>query len=248
MPGHTAAPTRRRWLAAAASSDRCAPTHAATIATSRNSAGTDLVTLLTQAPLVRVNRATDELEPWLAERWTASADGRTYTLTLRAMTFSDGVPFTSADVLFAFEAIYDDRVKSPLKSSLEVDAQPLQVSAPDASTVVITFPAPFGPGLRILDNLPILPKHKLGAALAAGTLAASWTPGQPLDTVAGLGPFVLREHASGERMVFVRNPHYFRRDATGTPLPYLDSLTMLDRARSNDGGAAPAGRRDRPDG
>ena len=190
-------------------------------------AGTDLVTLLTQAPLVRINRTTDEIEPWLAERWTASADGRTYTLTLRAMTFSDGVPFTSADVLFAFEAIYDDRVKSPLKSSLEVDAQPLQVSAPDASTVVITFPAPFGPGLRILDNLPILPKHKLGAALAAGTLAASWTPGQPLETVAGLGPFVLREHASGERMVFVRNPHYFRRDATGTPLPYLDSLTML---------------------
>lgn len=190
-------------------------------------AGTDLVTLLTQAPLVRINRTTDEIEPWLAERWTASPDGRTYTLTLRAATFSDGVPFTSADVLFAFEAIYDDRVKSPLKSSLEIDAQPLQVSAPDASTVVITFPAPFGPGLRILDNLPILPRHKLGAALAAGTLAASWTPGQPLDTVAGLGPFVLREHASGERMVFVRNPHYFRRDATGTPLPYLDSLTML---------------------
>ena len=190
-------------------------------------AGTDLVTLLTQAPLVRINRTTDEIEPWLAERWTASADGRTYTLTLRAMTFSDGVPFTSADVLFAFEAIYDDRVKSPLKSSLEVDAQPLQVSAPDASTVVITFPAPFGPGLRILDNLPILPKHKLGAALAAGTLAASWTPGQPLETVAGLGPFVLREHASGERMVFGRNPHYFRRDAKATPLPYLDSLTML---------------------
>src|SRR4051794_10165042 len=54
-----------------------------------NSAGTDLVTLLTQAPLVRVNRATDELEPWLAERWTASSDGRTYTLKLRAMSFSD---------------------------------------------------------------------------------------------------------------------------------------------------------------
>src|SRR4051812_17626998 len=68
-------------------------------------AGTDLVTLLTQAPLVRINRTTDEIEPWLAERWTASADGRTYTLTLRAVTFSDGVPFTSADVLFAFEAI-----------------------------------------------------------------------------------------------------------------------------------------------
>ena len=189
-------------------------------------AGTDLVTLLTQAPLVRVNRATDELEPWLAERWTTSSDGLTHTLTLRAMTFSDGVPFTSADVLFAFEAVYDPRVNSPLQSSLQIDGQPLRVSAPDASTVVITFPAPFGPGLRILDNLPILPKHKLADALAAGTLSESWTPGRPLDTVAGLGPFVLSEHISGERLVFVRNPHYFRRDAQGTPLPYLDSLTI----------------------
>src|SRR3954454_8361320 len=93
-------------------------------------AATDLVTLLTQAPLVRVNRATDELEPWLAERWRASPDGRTYTLTLRPMTFSDGAPFTSADVLFAFEAVYDDRVKSALRSALEVEGQPLQVSAP----------------------------------------------------------------------------------------------------------------------
>ena len=92
---------------------RCARTHGATIATSRRRAGTDLVTLLTQAPLVRINRATDEIEPWLAERWTASADGRTYTLTLRAMTFSDGAPFTSADVLFAFEAIYDDARQEP---------------------------------------------------------------------------------------------------------------------------------------
>jgi len=191
-----------------------------------NSAATDLVTLLTQAPLVRVNRATDEVEPWLAERWAESADGLTYTLTLRPMTFSDGAPFTSADVLFAFEAIYDERLNSPLKSSLQVDGQPLRVSAPDAATVVLAFPARFGPGLRILDNLPILPKHKLGAALAAGTLADNWTPGRPLDTIAGLGPFVLSEHASGERLVFVRNPHYFRRDGQGTQLPYLDSLTM----------------------
>ncbi|MEO7273176.1 MAG: ABC transporter substrate-binding protein, partial [Vicinamibacterales bacterium] len=192
-----------------------------------NSAATDLVTILTQAPLVRVNRATDELEPWLAERWTTSPDGLTHTLTLRAMTFSDGVPFTSADVLFAFEAIYDPRVNSPLNSSLQIDGQPLRVSAPDAATVVVTFPAPFGPGLRILDNLPILPKHKLAAALAGGTLSEHWTPGQPLDTVAGLGPFMLSEHVSGERMEFVRNPHYFRRDAQGTPLPYLDGLTMV---------------------
>ena len=157
------------------------------------------------------------------------------------MAFSDGVPFTSADVLFAFEAVYDERVNSPLKSSLQVDGQPLRVSAPDASTVVITFPAPFGPGLRILDNLPILPQHKLGAALAAGTLADNWTPGQPLDTIAGLGPFVLSEHASGERLVFVRNPHYFRRDAPGHPAAVPRHADDGGGDRSDDGVVAAAG-------
>ncbi len=42
-------------------------------------AATDVVTFLTQARLVRVNRATDELEPWLAEGWTSSPDGLTHT-------------------------------------------------------------------------------------------------------------------------------------------------------------------------
>ena len=64
--------------------------------------------LLTQARLVRVNRATDALEPALAESWEASPDGRSQTLKLRqGVTFSDGAPFTSADVLFSFAVAYD---------------------------------------------------------------------------------------------------------------------------------------------
>jgi peptide/nickel transport system substrate-binding protein len=199
----------------------------------RITAATDLVSLLTQARLVRVNRATDELEPWLAESWTSSPDGLTATLKLRQAAFSDGVPFTAADVLFSFQAVYDETVHSALKESLEVNGQPLQVSAPDPATVVIRFPALFAPGLRLLDNLPILPRHKLAAALAAGTFADEWTPARPLETVAGLGPFVLTEHVSGQRLVFTRNPHYFRRDRHGTRLPYLDQLTVQIVADQN---------------
>src|SRR5512133_152720 len=61
----------------------------------------ELLALLTQAPLVFVNRATDTLEPWLAESWSESADHLTYTIKLRqGVLFSDGTPLTSADVLF----------------------------------------------------------------------------------------------------------------------------------------------------
>jgi peptide/nickel transport system substrate-binding protein len=191
------------------------------------SAATEVVTLLVHARLVRVNRATDELEPALAESWTGSADGLTYTLRLRRdVAFSDGAAFTSADVLFSFRAAYDERVKSPVRSSLEVAGKPLQVSAPDPHTVVVTLPQAFAPGLRLLDHLPILPKHKLEAALDAGTFAEQWTPSKPLTDVAGLGPFTLVEHVSGQRLVFARNPRYFLKDARGEPLPYLERLTL----------------------
>lgn len=190
-------------------------------------AATELVTLLTHAPLVRINRTTDQLEPWLAESWTTSPDGLTYTLKLReGVTFSDGEPLTSADVLFSFRALYDPVVKSGLQPTFLLKGKPLAVRAPDPHTVVIGFPEPFAPGLRLLDMLPIFPKHKLEAALNAGTLAEEWVPSKPLTDIAGLGPFVLSEHVAGQRLVLTRNAHYFRRDAAGVQLPYLDRLIL----------------------
>ena len=182
---------------------------------------------LTHGRLLRVNRATQQLEPWLAEKYGCAADGLACTLTLRrGVRFSDGEPFTSADVLFSFQAVYDEKTASPLADALTVNGKPLAASAPDASTVVVTFPSPFGPGLRLLDMLPILPKHKLGAALAAGSLRKEWGPTAAPAGFAGLGPFVVQEYKAGERVVFARNPHYWRKDAAGRALPRLDRLTL----------------------
>src|SRR4249919_1545368 len=70
-------------------------------------ATTDLVASLMLAKLVRINRVTDEVEPWLAERWTRDASGLAYTLQLRPnVTFSDGRPLTADDVVFSLEAAY----------------------------------------------------------------------------------------------------------------------------------------------
>ena len=187
----------------------------------------EIVTHLTQAKLVRINRQTQELEPWLAESWTASPDGLTYTLKLRrGVTFSDGAPFTSADVLFAFKAIYDEKMPPILGESIRVGGKPLAVTAPDAGTVVVRFPSAFGPGIRLLDNLAILPRHKLEAALNAGTLAKAWDPATPPSEIVGLGPFVLKTYQPGQRLVFERNPRYWRRDERGQQLPLLDRLTL----------------------
>ena len=187
----------------------------------------DLLTFLMQGRLVRINRATFELEPWLAETWESSADGRTYTLHLRPnVTWSDGTPFTSADVLFSLRAVYDPKVESVLASSLTAGGQPLRATAPDPRTVVVSFAGPSGPGLRLLDGLPILPRHKLEAALAAGTFASAWNTTTAPAEIVGTGPFVLREYQPGQRVVLDRNPRYWRKAGDGTMLPYLDRIVL----------------------
>src|SRR5438552_6684134 len=188
---------------------------------------TNLVALLTQARLVRVNQVTQAVEPALAESWTTSGDRRTVTMALRrGVEFSDGHPFTSSDVLFSFEVTYDPKSNSVLADSIQALGKNLQVAAADDHTVTIAFPVPFAPGIRILDMLPILPRHKLEAAAKAGRFAKAWSLTTPLDEIAGLGPFVLSAYQPGQRLVFSRNPHYFAKAADGTQLPYLDRVVV----------------------
>jgi peptide/nickel transport system substrate-binding protein len=192
------------------------------------SAPGEVLALLTQATLVHVNRVTDTLEPWLAESWTESPDHLTYTFKLRpGVTFSDGVTFTAADVLFSYRALYDPKVKSVLAGDTLIGGKPFQVEAPDPATVILRLPAPFAPGLRLIDGIPILPRHKLEPALNAGTFQEAWSAKTPLTEIVGLGPFVLSEHVSGQRLVFTRNPHYWRKDEAGIGLPYLDKLDVV---------------------
>ena len=187
---------------------------------------TDLVSQLTQSKLIRINRSTQEIEPALAESWTASPDNQTFTLKLREATWSDGTPFTSADVLFTFKAIYDPKVNSILASSLQVNGKGLEVTAPDARTVVVSYPGSFGPGIALLDNLILAPRHKLEAALAAGTFPQAWGVATPVNELVSLGPFVLSRYEAGQRMVFDRNPRYWKKDASGAALPHVDQIVL----------------------
>ncbi|MGE3190507.1 MAG: ABC transporter substrate-binding protein, partial [Vicinamibacterales bacterium] len=187
----------------------------------------DLFATLTQGRLVRVNRATGEVEPWLAASWDVGSDSRTYTLHLReGVAWSDGTPFTADDVLFSFEALYDKASESVLASSMLIDGEPLTAAALDTRTVIVTFPHVFGPGIRLLDNLTILPRHRLDGALRAGTFKDAWSVATPPGDIVGLGPFVFTRYDAGQRLVFERNPRYWRTDEAGTALPYLDGIVL----------------------
>jgi peptide/nickel transport system substrate-binding protein len=187
----------------------------------------ELLALLLQSRLVRVNKATFELEPMLAESWERSADGLVYTLQLRkGVAWSDGTPFTSADVVFSLTAAMDPKTGSVFAAVLKAGGQPIAVNAPTPDTVTLTFAGPLGPGLGVLDQVTILPKHKLEAAYLNGDFAKAWPAATPPSDLAGLGPFVLKEYLPGQRLVFDRNPRYWRKAPNGDALPYLDRIVL----------------------
>jgi len=195
---------------------------------------TSLISQLVHARLVQLNHRTQEIEPALATKWTLDPDGRTYTLTLRqGVVFSDGTPFTADDVVFTFAALYDPKAEGPLASSLRVNGQPLAVRKIDAHTVVLTMPSSYGPGLRLLSSLPILPAHKLRDALARGEFAKAWSTATPPAEIVGLGPFVIRSYTPGERVELARNqrhPRHHPSEPADESFPFCRHGSTLGRA------------------
>ena len=185
---------------------------------------TTVLTYLMHAGLVRVDRVTNHLEPELAESWELLGDQQTFRLRLRQdVRFSDGSPFSADDVVFSFRAIYDEATASVLADTLQVRGKPLVVAAEDPVTVTIRFPSPFAPGLRMLDGVPIYPRHRLESALNAGTFRSAWGAATAPSDLAGLGPFTLRRYEPGERLLFDRNPYYWQRTRG---LPKLSRLVL----------------------
>jgi peptide/nickel transport system substrate-binding protein len=96
-----------------------------------------------------------ELVPNLAEDYTISEDGRTYTFTIREEAiFHDGVPVRSDDVLYTISRAQDPALKSPRRASWDG----VIVEKLDERTISFTLPQPYAP---FLENatLGILPQH-----------------------------------------------------------------------------------------
>jgi peptide/nickel transport system substrate-binding protein len=176
--------------------------------------------------LVRLNPRTTEIEPALAERWEISPDGKTVTFFLRHdVKWHDGQPLTAADVVFTFDVIYDERVPNSMKSVLTIDGQRIAVEAVDDYTVRMRLPHPFAPLLNGV-SVPIVPKHVLGEALAAGEFARRWGIDTPPDQIIGSGPYRLEKYVPTQYIQLTRNPGYWMRDESGQSLPYLEKQTI----------------------
>lgn len=152
--------------------------------------------------------------PDLAESWTVSADGRTYTFRLHdGIRWHDGRPLTSADVRWTFTALAQ-------RGSLAREAlrRIAAVEAPDPGTVVLRLRAPWAPFLPALAGYGtfILPRHRL-----AGRGPHAFRPGERL---VGTGPFQLESWERGRQITLVANRRFFRAG------PYLDRVVYLPRS------------------
>jgi peptide/nickel transport system substrate-binding protein len=173
--------------------------------------------------LLTRNAETLKIEPELAESYQQTNGGRTWTFKLRpGLKWSDGQPFTADDVTFTLDLIYDTKIETPQRELMLLDGKPWQYKKVDEQTVRIDLPAPFGPFLDIA-GFPILPKHKLNAAWKEGKFNSTWGVDTPATELVGMGPLLLQKYDPGQRLLYRRNPYYWKLAADGTQLPFLDS-------------------------
>jgi peptide/nickel transport system substrate-binding protein len=180
------------------------------------------------ADLIHINRASQQSEPALAKSWKVSPDGRRYTVQLRrGLKFSDGQPFDADDVVFSFQVYLDEKLNSPQRDLLVVGGKPIKVSRTGPYTVEFELAQPYAAAERLFDSVAIVPRHLLETDYRAGKLVQTWGLTSAPSTVAGLGPFRVKEYVAGQRVVLERNPFYWKADQRKTRLPYLDEIVFL---------------------
>jgi peptide/nickel transport system substrate-binding protein len=164
---------------------------------------------LTGGVLVRMNRQTQALEPGLAESWEVSKDGRGIVFKLRSgIAFSDGTPFSAEDVAYAVQQLMDPALHSPTGDSFRSGPGKVETKIISPTQISITFPAAVAGLDRLFDQVAIVSAHS------------------PKKEMAVLGPFVVADYKAGASVLLKRNPNYWKSDAQGRKLPYLDSIEL----------------------
>lgn len=174
------------------------------------------LTRLTYAGLMGIGED-GNLTPVLAESYSVSEDGKTYTFVLHEdAAFSDGRPVTAEDVVFTVNKAQDPGLKSPeLSNWANVRAEVV-----DARTVSFTLPKAYAPFLED-TTLGILPAH-----LWRNVPNAEFPFSPRMEKPVGAGPFKVRSVVRAgdgtiEKYVLEANSRYV------LGRPYLDEITFV---------------------
>jgi peptide/nickel transport system substrate-binding protein len=169
----------------------------------------ETVRYLTEGVLIRVNRYTQELEGELASKWKVSENGRRIDFELRTnVQFSDGTPFSCEDVVFTVRQLMDPALHSPTGDAFRSAPGAVETKCTGPGAVMARFPAPVAALAAQFDQVGIL------SARSAKKEAAV------------LGPFQVGEYKPGAYLLLRRNPNYWKHDANGKKLPYLEAVRL----------------------
>jgi peptide/nickel transport system substrate-binding protein len=201
--------------------------------------------------LVRWNPMGTEVLPNLAARWEISEEGRRFTFHLRrGVRWSDGHPFTADDLLFWYEDVLQDPDLTPV---IGIDyrhgGELMELTKVDEHTVSFRFAEPNGLFLKQLasdlsSGMVGYPKHYLQQfhrnyvdeeelarqARASGRdfwfqLFRDKKEWRNVD-MPRLWAWVCTDPPPARPARFTRNPYYWKVDAEGRQLPYIDAVTF----------------------
>ena len=169
----------------------------------------DTVAYLTGGVLLRLNRVTQQFSPELATSWKVDEQGRRITFHLRhGVQFSEGTPFSAEDVAYTMKRLLDPNTHSPAADPFKSSDVPPQIAVQSLDTISITFGAAVSGVERRFDGIPMLSAHS------------------PKKLSAVLGPFQVGEYKPGVEVLLTRNPNYWKTDAAGRRLPYVDRIHL----------------------
>ena len=157
-------------------------------------------------------------QPAMAEKWTVSEDGKTYTFTLRDSKWSNGDPVTAQDFEFAFKRILDPNNAFPSAflayyiagaeefNNGKGNADGVKVKAVDDKTLEVQLKAPAGYFLHILTQPTFFPVNKKVAESNP-----KWS--ENASTLVTNGPFKMEDWVHDQSVKVVKNDGYWDKDS-----------------------------------
>ncbi len=146
---------------------------------------------------------TGQAVPYLAARWSISADKLSWTFTIKSgLKWSDGKPITAADAAWTLNLIMHNSVAATANGALVSNFK--TVTAPNATTLVITTSQPEANILYSLNEIPIVPQHIWAPEVSKlNSFKNQSTP------VVGYGPWQLTGYAVNQYATLTANSGFF---------------------------------------
>jgi peptide/nickel transport system substrate-binding protein len=183
--------------------------------------------------LVTENGLTGKIEPALAQSWAISEDKKKIVFTIKPnLKWSDGKPLTVDDVIFTYNEVYlNEAIPTDTRDVLRIGqnrALPT-VKKLDDRRIEFTVPEPFAPFLRV-TGVPILPAHILRKYVneknrdGKPVFLTTWGVATPPSEIVVNGPYTLERYDTSQRIIFKRNPYFWRKDSQGKQQPYIERM------------------------